>query len=204
MIYDVYIANKQSGYLVGNIYFPDMSLSYFTNSDIKSNGKISCKKVSKCIKTDSGYTYPSYKHFLNKTLVGVLIGNLRSANLKVADVLFIDYDSNLIDVLDMSYKPVFDCSSKYTKFSYTIVNNKCEEIGFLISDSDVYGSSKVMRIAIFEVINKREGWGKCVVNYLTQYKTLNGLSVVSSFPFWEKLGAKFSSLEDLHFIIEKC
>lgn len=125
-------------------------------------------------------------------IFGVELNGELVSNNGVYPSVFSRFNFNFGDVITYNFifKPLD--SSNY-HHSYSIRDVEGTEIGIITTVSDLY-TSYSLSIVYLEVVNKRRGLGRAIVDQLRQYGvSLSGFAIVSARGFWEHIGAIFSN-----------
>lgn len=128
-------------------------------------------------------TYENYKDVLNV---------FKENNIELADFLFIQRH----DLTDYS-----GFEEENGVYVYSILY-KGNIVGAISSRDNFYKKKRMFRIKYLFIEQRGNGIGREVVSFISKYKDITGISLVSSHSFWKNCGADFH-MDDMTFDLIK-
>lgn len=191
MIYS--ITGKDTGFLIGDIYFPSSLCSKVILSDITSGNKLNGILKGNYLYTNSKKRYCSLSSLLYYYNIEIILKELKKYNLVLNTYIAFKVTS------DFNYKryKFGDSVSSFlnSDYSYVIFDTlRNKVIAFISLDRDIYSESKDIYLSYIESHEKGKGVGKSIISWLSGYfDTIHGLSTYISLNFWLKLADVDSS-----------
>ena len=187
MIYS--ITGKDTGFLIGDLYFPSSLCSKLILSDITFSSSLNGILKGNYLYTNSKKRYCSLPSLLCYYNIEIILKELKKYNLVLNTYIAFKVTS------DFNYKKYKfgDSVSSFLNSDYNYVifdTTKNKVVAFTSLDRDIYSDSKDLYLIYIESCEKGKGVGTSIINWLSGYfDTIHGLSTYISLNFWLKLAS---------------
>lgn len=186
------------GYIIDNIFIDVALLGLYTKLDKIGGVSILGSLSGNNFKADSGRIYKCVSKFLTPDSYQVLFKVLRDNSIPMLDYYFVKVTPK--DIVNGVSSYWSDSKNYKTHWIRLIVTKEGNKVGYISARTSFYTNKSKLTISFIETISKRKGYGSAVVRFITEYKSIDGLSLESSVPFWKYLGAEFAN--DRHFALK--
>lgn len=189
------------GYIIDTVYIKRDLLHYFTPVKTLRGVRVFGTPYNEDIKV-RGKRYKSILKYMNLSGYEEVIRSFTINGVDLNDILFVSIGvRDVVDVKSDIWRIISDWRNLCFR-CVMAVSNSGLPVGYLLIGSDLYHSA-VCYINMIEVIERRSGYGRRIINQLLSNNfVVRGMALVSSVGFWKQLGAIFSD-NDYHFTIRK-